>query len=158
MATELVVDGLVVDREIKDAVCRMKRNVSNLPPGMASFFYDLCRAEPRVKHPMGRYPEAAFTVASLGAPWGDVIAPMNHLRAALWNTHFATSLPCFMEGNAREENANGLVNHCQHRALKSPQPDHLDALVEALDVQIAESQLLRAIAHSMRLSHRGGSQ
>jgi hypothetical protein len=150
MSTELVVDGLEVDRELKDAVCRMKRKVSNLPPGMASFFYDLCRSEPRVKHPMGRYPEAAFTVASLGAPWGDVIAPMNHLRAALWNTHFATSLPCLVEAISRETEANHTQNHATHRVIRDPRPDHLDSFIESCDSQITETRIARAVAVAMK--------
>jgi hypothetical protein len=150
MSTELVVDGLEVDQEIKDAICRMKRGVSHLPPGMASFFYDLCRAEPRTKHPMGRYPEAAFTVAALGAPWGDVVAPMSRLKSALWHSHYAGSLPCLWEAVSRETEANSIQNHATHRVLRDPRRDSLDSFIESCDTQITETRIAKAVAVAMR--------
>jgi hypothetical protein len=149
MSTELVTQDL--DKELKDAICRMKKGQTRVPDGVANFFYDLCRAEPRIKKPLGHYPETAMAFASVGARWEDVTRPMAVLKGHLWNQYYLPSLPCIVEAISRETEANNIQNHATNRVLRNPRPDTLDAFIESCEVQIAETRLARAVALQMKL-------
>ena len=149
MSTEL--SGFDLDSEMREAVCRMKRGVTSVPDGIRDFFYDLCREEPRVKHPMGRYPHTAVAFAQAGAPWEDVVLPMTRLKGILWTHHYLQSLPCLMEATHRETEANNQLNHAQIRVVKNPGDEAwIDSALEAAEAQLAETRYYRAVLQTMK--------
>lgn len=147
--TEIITPDL--EKELRDAVCRMKSGVSRVPDGVANFFYDLCRSEPRIRKPLGHYPETAMAFASVGARWEDVTRPIAVLKGRLWHQFYQPQLPCILEAISRETEANNIQNHATNRVLKNPRPDTLDSFIEACDVQLAETRLARAVALSMKM-------
>jgi hypothetical protein len=79
---------------------------------------------------------------------------MNALSGFLWLAFYKSALPTFEEAVCRETEANNLQNHATHRVLDNPHNATWDAFIEACDVQIAETQLARAVAVSMRYPRR----
>jgi hypothetical protein len=159
MATATVDESVELDAALREEVCRMKRTLQygdyqRLPKGVVAFVRDLCRAEPRVIHPLGQYPHVVDAFAGVGVPWPDLFGPVNHLKGVIWQKYFAVSLPCIGEAVSRETEANNQQNHATHRLLKSPRQDTLDAFVEACDVQIAETRLARQVAVAMKEGFR----
>lgn len=136
-----------IDAVLRDATLSMKRGLRGVPASARGIFYEVSRG--RRYHLMGSYPAVASAFAAHGAPFPDVIAPMNALKSSLWLRFYAFKLPCFFEQNSREEQSNHRLNECQHFALRNPRDAELIALANACDEQIAETKMLKAVALSM---------
>lgn len=151
MATATADQVVELDEALREEVCRMKRGLTRgdymgMDHRIAQFVRDLCRSEPRVRHPMGQYPHAAMAFARAGAPWSDVVAPMNYLKARIWSDVYLAQTVCVMEAIARETNANAIQDHATHRVLNEPSPYAWEALADACETQVAETRILRQVA------------
>lgn len=156
MTTESQDTGLEMD-EVMGAMCRLRSHIPRTAESKAvmSFLDDLCREQPRGgKNPLGWLPKIVDVGGRARAPWHVLWAPVNHLKGQAFNKYYMTSLPCIVELTARETEANNLLNHAQHRVLKSPYEDALDAAIEAADVQIAETRFYRARLVHMKQNKR----
>jgi hypothetical protein len=98
---------------LRDSVMRMRSGVDVLPFPIRRFFYDGGRAEPRIKQPLGPYPQIAMELARAGASWPVVTGPMNDFRTALWLSEYVTRLPPFDEAQELEQHHEGRLNEIQ---------------------------------------------
>ncbi len=146
MSTGLVSELSGINREVRDAMCRIRGAVprSQFEAGVLGFLDELCR-ERGVKHPLAKYPEVAVAAAPF-APWSIVRGPLAAVEGHVFEGFYAASLPCLWESVSREKQANSEEDHATHHALHRPnERERLERLRDTLDVQIAESQLKRAV-------------
>lgn len=98
---------------LRGSMLRMRSGVDVIPCSVRRFFYDGGRAEPRIKYPLGPYPQIAMELAKAGASWPVVTGPINDFRTALWLTRFVPRLPEFDEAQEMESHHEGRLNEIQ---------------------------------------------
>lgn len=146
MHTEMIVRDSVsrqIDAVLHDATIAMTRSLAGVPEEVRYPLYDVRRG--RRAHLMGQYPRVACVIAGFRAPLADVFGPMFSLHDHILTTYYQTSF-CMREAISRETEAGHIQNVDTHRVIRNPDEAALEAYVDSCNVQIAETQLAKAVA------------
>lgn len=149
-----------IDKMVRDACMVMTRSLDSVPPPIRAVVYDMRRAEPRRPHLLGHFPNVAFTCATYGAPFHDVVAPLREMESAIRATCYPQSLPPLNVAQERETVAQGIADPVQirlaedarhHVAIEAREAltrhrDELNVLLAVLDGMIYGTAALQLIA------------